>query len=37
MKTGQIIRKAVLQLLQEYEFRVAEAKKSIKRFLCLLS
>lgn len=32
MKTGQIIRKAVLQLLQEYEFRVAEAKKALNDF-----
>ena len=32
MKTGQIIRKAVLQLLQEYELRVAEAKKALNDF-----
>lgn len=32
MKIGQIIRKAVLQLLQEYEFRVAEAKKALNDF-----
>lgn len=32
MKTGQIIRKAVLQLLHEYEFRVAEAKKALNDF-----
>lgn len=32
MKTGQIIRKAVLQLLQEYEFRVAEVKKALNDF-----
>lgn len=32
MKTGQIIRKAVLQLLQEYDFRVAEAKKALNDF-----
>lgn len=32
MKTGQIIRKAVLQLLQEYEYRVAEAKKALNDF-----
>lgn len=32
MKTGQIIRKAVLQLLQEYELRVVEAKKALNDF-----
>ena len=32
MKTGKIIRKAVLRLLQEYDFRVAETKKALKDF-----